>query len=102
MFLEAQDLLLNSPWITNIEIQGGEKEKHTDTKCEFKVKEETQEIYPSPYDKYDTDVDNITDIHFTSDDLAGDKNDIQRVSNPKTAGYTSVIKKSGSRCPVNK
>ena len=102
MFLEAQDLLLNSPWITNIEIQGGEKEKHTDTKCEFKVKEETQEIYPSPYDKYDTDVDSITDIHFTSDDLAGDINDIQSVSKTSIAGYTSVIQKYGSRGPVKK
>ena len=31
MFLEAQDLILHSPWITNIEIQGGEKEKRVRT-----------------------------------------------------------------------
>ena len=94
MFIEAQDLLLNSPWIANIEM-GGEKEKHMDKECEFKVKKETKEIYPNPYDKYDNDVDNITDIHFTSEDLVSDMNDTVSVSIPKAAGYTSVIQKFG-------
>ena len=67
MFLEAQELLKSSPWISNI--TGEERLSET--------KEDKSSVASNTHaddtNKYN-DVDNITDIHFTSDDLDPDIN----------------------------
>ena len=62
MFLEAQELLKSSPWISNI--------AGVDKLSESKQEESSAEsnMYADDMIKCN-DVDNITDIHFTSDDL---------------------------------
>ena len=100
MFLEAQDLLLNSPWITNVNING-EKDHLTEKE------EEQEESNPNPitvpsFASYNTDIDTITDLQFTSDDLASDINTDQSAYNPKTSDYTSVIQNYGEGFTVKK
>ena len=100
MFLEAQDLLLNSAWITNINISA-EKEALTEKEEEREGSTPNQITVPL-FNKYNTDVDTITDIQFTSDDLASDIDTEQRVSHPKTSDYTSVIQNYGLNLQVKR
>ena len=100
MFLEAQDLLLNSAWITNINISA-EKEALTEKEEEREGSTPNQITVPL-FNKYNTDVDTITDIQFTSDDLASDIDTEQSVSHPKTSDYTSVIQNYGLNLQVKR
>jgi len=67
MFIEAQELLKSSPWISNL----------TGTERLSENKQEESSVvgptYADDTNKYN-DVDNITDIHFTSADLAANMN----------------------------
>ena len=88
MFLEAQDILLKSPWITNINISG-EKE-HLTEKEEKREGTNLNPITIPRFSKYNTNVD-----PFTSDDLERHIHIDQGVSHPKTSDYTYVIQNYG-------
>ena len=97
MFLEAQELLMDSPWITNIDENSTDIKNDSD---EIKVKRENQTKHNSfknhpvtlpSYAAYNTAVDNITDIQFIRDELASDIIAIDNISRLKTSDQTSVI-----------
>ena len=84
MFIEAQELLRSSPWISNLtgkERLSEDKQEESSAVCN---------TYSDDANRYN-DVDNITDIHFTSADLAANMNhysqaityDIRSCSEPK-------------------
>ena len=83
MFLEAQELLKSSPWISNI--TGEERLSET--------KEDKSSVASNTHaddtNKYN-DVDNITDIHFTRDDLDPDVNH-----------YSQAITDNIHSCPLS-
>merc|ERR1719483_1112628 len=88
MFSEAQDLLINSPWITNII-----PNIHHEDKIQSQMVED--DLLKSPaYTKYNVDVDSITDLQFTSEELPTDIEVIHKFSHPEASTPTSVIQSS--------
>ena len=83
IFLEAQELLKSSPWISNIT---GEERLLETKQEESNVAINT---HADDTNKYN-DVDNITDIHFTSDDLDPDINH-----------YSQAITDNIHSCPLS-
>ena len=93
MFSEAQDLLMNSPWITTLHSSIDKESSLTtepivqDVSSAKKVK---TEIVPEKETKnltwlhlppcQDTNIDNITDLHFTTDELPTDISAIHNFS----------------------
>jgi len=87
MFIEAQELIKNSPWLTNL--TGGEVTPKN-------APEENEQNMPwlQSANKYD-DVDSITDLHFTSDDLNSDVNAIHPFPPAQSYSQRSVIQSPG-------
>jgi len=88
MFSEAQDLMINSPWITNIIPNNNFEEK--------KESEMTEDdpLKFQAYTKYNVDVDSITDLQFTSEELPKDIEVINKFAHPEPSTPTSVIQSS--------
>jgi hypothetical protein len=78
MFLEAQELVNNSQWLTNI------TQMNTESEYDFLA----------PSSKYD-DVDSITDLQFSSGELSDDFHAIHGSYRPESSAQTSVIQSHG-------
>ena len=78
MFLEAQELVNNSHWLTNI--------TEMDTENEYD--------FLAVSSKYD-DVDSITDLQFASGELSDDFDAIHGIYRPESFAQTSVIQSHG-------
>ena len=81
MLHEAQDLLMNSPWITSIE-------RIDESSTEIK---NIEPVTLAVLADYSTDVNTVTDIQLTGDDLDSDNNASDNISHFKTSHQTSVI-----------
>ena len=123
MFEEAQELLVNSPWITNISVMNeidsfaSRTEQHARKSPEepnARKSPEERNARKSPEDKpyfsdqnfnlekESRDIDKITDLHFSTEELESDVNAIQNGSVPATFGQTSVIQRKRGYFPNGK
>merc|ERR1711915_499837 len=114
MFEEAQELLVNSPWITNISVMNeidpfpSRTEQHTRKLPEERNARKSPEDKPYFSDqnfnleKESRDIDKITALHFSTEELESDVNAIQSGSVPATFGQTSVIQRKRGYFPNGK
>jgi len=96
MFEEAQELLVNSPWITNISVMNEIDSFASRTEQNARKSPEDKPYFSDQnfnLEKESRDIDKITDLHFSTEELESDVNAIQSGSVPATFGQTSVIQR---------
>ena len=105
MFEEAQELLVNSPWITNISVMNEIDSFASRTEQNARKSPEDKPYFSDQnfnLEKESRDIDKITDLHFSTEELESDVNAIQSGSVPATSSQTSVIQRKRGYFPNGK